>query len=60
MFAFLDPCLADIDATVLAVGVVVFVGFLIREIIRERRRERRSDTEQAVRDRSRKDHWGYS
>ena len=51
---------ADMDANVLALGAIVIILVLLRELIRERRKHRRLNHDHAARVRSGKGHWGYS
>lgn len=60
MFVSVKPWFADSDANLLALAAIVIVGLLIWEFVRERRNRRRKQKAELARNRSRKNHWGYT
>lgn len=60
MFVSAEPWFAASDANLLALAAIAIVGLLVWEFVRERRNRRRKHKAERARNRSRKNHWGYT
>lgn len=60
MFVSAEPWFAASDANLLALAAIAIVGLLVWEFVRERLNRRRKRKAERARNRSRKNHWGYT